>query len=471
MKQAWTSLGMGVGMMLLWAIGAGALLGQQTASALETLLDREQALPQRLVAMRELMAKGASSPPVSFWDELRKDGTLHPALNEDLSPWMKAHPQDADLCRFTALACYDRSPTLRAAAALAIGQGSSPFLRSHRDEAMWRESHPEARKAWLQSMTTRRPTAANAAAALSWRKNTPSAEMRGLIDEALYGAACTRLSLTTVARVWPSLDDAVERGFSAVRGAGPMRSIAKTSLRISVPVHGRARHLLLGYRLSGNAKVQGRIRLGTLDFGIQEFTPGPGAFASQEHLRVLALEVPPQKLAIRELTVELAPDEGFVLSSLKIHGVVVLEEQLAAYGQRPQHFAPSNRRALLGPSKNMGAAPFEVLDEEGARFDSTGRILPGKVTRIRFKLKTAGFQDTRRLHLSHWSRDPKGATVDVSLNGRPLVRILSQNLPRPARVDFYRRGSLVHAVEGWNTLVFTRIQGTSFVLDGIHLYP
>lgn len=268
---------------------------------------------------------------------------------------------------------------------------------------------------------------------------------RGLEAEkgALFRLGLARAPRSQRVQAWPGGRNWKERGFSTVQEFAPYRSIMGRTARIPCPLAREAESILIGLRRT-STKKRGIMRVSMAGKSIGEFAIGTST-RLEEIIEIRLAK--PRSLIDQEITLDF---DANLKGQIQLRAIVALE--------------------VVKPHDN--AIAVEVLFDEKvvakshgvklATAKTGGLIITGKEAHIAVNIPAFGGR-ARRLDLDHWSASDTPGVWDVTLNGKPLVRLISQRLPRPAKC-FPNR---VKLAPGRNELIFTQVSGAELHLEAI----
>ncbi len=348
--------------------------------------------------------------------------------------------------REVAAALFDGNVARRRAAASVFSLAHWPYLDRLAVEAFREERDSVALSAFFEGLASVRPTRA-LASALRARGGPKAGAWRHAVDTLAFRLAPRGLEGCRVWSAWPGSVRAREEGFTRDTSAMPLRGTHGKEIVLGWPAGAVGGRVLLGYRWDGEGALRGRLVAGGGSLGAMEFRPGPPT-AGTARVAALSVAAAPPGGVVR-LVFEAPPAERFWIQGLAVW---------VADG-KTDHSASS----LIFRPGSRGLAPGE-----GATLRRAGLpriVIPGKAGVIRFRVpKTAGGA-RRHILIDHASKTP--VTFDLVLDGRPLIRILSQNMPRGVRVA--RPGVLG---PGDHVLRCVRIQGEApLEVEALRLEP
>lgn len=359
-------------------------------------------------------------------------------------------PRKPSYLRFFIEALAHPVPGARSAAAVALRREPMPWVWTHVLDG-WSAETEEATRLTLLGNIAASPGDAEGMASLWRRASTDgcSAQERAAILATLYDLGVRRGFGTRFTSVLAGTRGLKDAGFGPGAIGWGLHPLRKKKAHIQLPGLQEVRPgamLLLGYK-SRSPEVVCRIslRLGGVLLGTT--SPGDSPVAPRSGLQVASLEIPggmdsPELLEIRV-------EEGNP-QDLSVQGVVVLRTPELANHRSSRVFSCSPGTG--GVAMGEGCS---VLGDRLPRFAMAG----DDASLILDIDQPRGFAT---LVFSHWTKGPPSAW-DVEIGGKPLMRIISQELPRPVRC------SAALLAPGKNTIRFHRLHGGTLVLDTIRL--
>lgn len=213
--------------------------------------------------------------------------------------------------------------------------------------------------------------------------------------------------------------------------------------------------IVVGYSYRGEAAASARVLLDgkCADEWPLERGGGQMEFAT----RPLVRHVPPFEAPFdcREISLEI--DQAAV-GRFEFFGWAFVEP----------YFFDVRSHGLCVPFVKDGEAAVKIENAAVSSGWGAAVVVSGDTATITFEVpETFDLAHVRNLHLDHWSPEP--ASWVAELNGKPLVTLMSQRMPRPAKVPRLKRGAVVH---GANVLVLRRGNGTAPLhLEALWLWP
>ena len=316
-----------------------------------------------------------------------------------------------------------------------------PYMARLRARALARETDPKAQLAFLQTVNGR--LAAEEFHAAANLKTTEPA-VQDQILRTMFQLCLARCPGTQRVSAWPGAKDWTERGFNADLAERPFRSAKSSTLRIPAPLARNANHIFLAYKV---AKPKGEATLLLGDTVLKTFK----LKASAEAWCVEAIDLSrPELLVGADLVLKLPKS---MATPFMFRGIAALE--VGTLKRHPVGFELN--LATLKPKSCVVAVPNRAF--------VPGLVIQGDQAALSFDLPVIA-ERIRRIDIDHWCDDDEPSVWDLELNGKPLVRLISQALPRPAKS--HPRHPLVQP--GRNVLVFKRVSGKTLNVETFRLF-
>ncbi len=413
---------------------------QGTLDDVKVVADRTAPISSRRGALRSCLKKASPKEMEALMREFWRPGVLSSFLSP--SQVGDSNRVEFDLCscpefiRFLG-ALFSHPNKSQRLSAIAWSQNSTwPWLLRRRLRAFEAEGDPDVVKAHLQQI----------------RGNLKAEEITAVLSkvgaerdnlEAVFRLGLARAPGTQRVQAWPGAQDWIHRGFSANPSDAPFRRLTKPQILLPCPVARNTACMLLGIRRKSK-NVRGLLTVFLKSKEIGKFAIGTGASLDQ----VIALRLP-QAISLigQELRMDLAPR---LVNEISFRALVAVEQNVSLGN-------PVISEQVLGASHV--SLSFHV---EKAEAPTGGVVLKGKSGHLVVQMPEFDRQ-AHRVDLDHWARGQKPAVWDVALNGKPLVRLISQRLPRAAKC--FPRGLTLKP--GRNELIFTRISGGDLYIEAI----
>ncbi len=338
--------------------------------------------------------------------------------------------------REVAAALFDAMAERRRAAAGVFALAHWPYLDRLAIEAFREEKDAAVLRAFFKSLGVVRPTLA-LSRALRTRAAEKGGAWRSAIDTLVFQLSPRGLEGCRVWSTWPGSVHSRDGGFLNDTSGMPLRRTRGKEIVLPWPVGAAGGRVLIGYRWDGEGKLKGRLVGGGEVLGDLEFVPGRPAVGIA---RVVALDVADAAASAgsaAHLVFDAPPQGAFWIQGLAVWAMG------PAKGEAPDPLVLRAGSKGLEPGKGAALRRTSGL----ARL-----VIEGQSGEARFHLPEGERGGWTHLLVDHASKTP--VTFDLLLDGRPLIRILSQKMPRGVRVS-RRRG----VGPGEHVLRFIRIQG------------
>ncbi|MFT7618465.1 MAG: hypothetical protein ACI97A_002108 [Planctomycetota bacterium] len=268
---------------------------------------------------------------------------------------------------------------------------------------------------------------------------------RGLEAEkgALFRLGLARAPRSQRVQAWPGARDWVKRGFSSAKEVAPYRLIVGDTARFPAPLAREAKTLLFGIRRTSKKKR------GLMRVLLGETTIGEYAIGTSSRLEEI-VEVELAK------PISLIDQELSLIFDSALKGQVQFRAVVALEPVRSKDFFVATE-VLFG---NVEVSVSHGIKLATAR--TGGITVVGKEAHVAVIIPVYEGR-ARRIDLDHWSPSTKPGVWDVTLNGKPLVRLISQRLPRAAKCF----PNQVKLAPGRNELIFTQVSGGELNIEAI----
>ena len=350
--------------------------------------------------------------------------------------------------REVAAALFDVKAERRRAAAEVFSLAHWPYLETLAIEAFCAEKDPAVLRAFFESLGAVRPTPA-LASVLRARAAEKGGTWRGAVDALVFRLSPRGFEGCRVWSAWPGSIKSLDEGFSNDTSGMPLRRTRGKTIVLPWPVGAAGGRVLLGYRWDGEGQVRGRLVADETLLGELTFASGPPSVGTARVVSVDVTDAAAPTGAACRLEFDTPPRGAFWIQGLAVWA-------MEASGKE-------RRSAVVLRAGAQGLAPGE-----GARLQKEGLprlLIAGKAGEARFRLPNRKERNWTHIVLDHASKTP--VTFDLLLDGHPLIRILSQDMPRGVRV-----GGLRGVGPGEHVLRLVRIQGDApLEVEALRLFP
>lgn len=401
---------------------------------------------------------------------LLEDAAAAEAGRGELLALLASQREEADVACFVLAALESDDLRLRRVGAAAAAFVPTSLSTWRRGRHLEREHDDETQRLLLAASRDRRLErgVASAVARVWMRAMGLADEIRTRrLAEVLFDAAARRTPGLPFTPTWPGRPGDEVHGWGP-RGDGPLRPMAAEHATILVEPLVWPRGLIVAARMPadrGSDRLQVRFEgrhVGTLQHDPRsgERDPGPDGRGLSHGSWTLPIA---ESEARTSATISLSRSAGSPV--IEVAGAVLVEHALLDgrwsttwLGAAPLggHDAENHALDVATVSHPVAPAPFGGLRLEADRHVVTFHLEEKDVARV------------VELHLDHRTEGREDAVWNVALNGRPLVALISQAMPRAGRAFFpERRIPLLQA--GENRLELERRSGGALVLDGLRL--
>ncbi len=413
---------------------------QETKASLLVLSDPKLPRGQRREALASLLDNlhGPSVQPLL--DCLWRNGVLDAVLDANQS----SRPQTLEsrlavrpeFVRFLGAAFQHPVRQMRSTA-IAWSHGATwPWLLRRRIRAYLAETNLQIRREFLASINGGLKVEEIGAVCSS---------RQGLAEEvgALFRLGLQRAPMTQRVQAWPGNKDWGARGFSNNRSHRPYRLMVGQKVTIPCPLSRRAVILLCGIKRT-SLRIQGVMtaRIGTIEVG--KFAVG----LNQDLDQVFEIKFEKSKSLVgKDIVLEFSKE---LENQVSFRALVAISEG-------------AEQMNIVAAEKTLGAEDLE--ESSGLKMAKTrtgGLVVSEGEGHLVIQIpKYSGM--VTRIDVDHWTPKQEPAVWVVTLNGQPLVRLISQRLPRTGKC--FPKGLKLRP--GRNELVFSRVSGGDLYVEAI----